>query len=66
MKKIIAALLTLIMATALFAGCGQDNGDVNLPVNVGDTTPKPQESTDPAGIIPPARRLRVSRSAERA
>ena len=47
MKKIIAALLTLIMATALFAGCGQDNGDVDLPVNVGDTTPKPQESTDP-------------------
>ena len=52
MKKIIAALLTLIMATALFAGCGQDNGDVDLPVNVGDTTPKPP--------------LRALRSAERA
>ena len=39
MKKIIAALLTLIMATALFAGCGGDNGENNLPVNVGDTTP---------------------------
>ena len=47
MKKIIAALLTLIMAMALFAGCGGDNGENNLPVNVGDTTPKPQESTDP-------------------
>ena len=45
MKKIIAALLTLIMAMALFAGCGGDNGENNLPA---------------------ARRLRASRSAERA
>ena len=65
MKKIIAALLTLIMATALFAGCGQDNGDVDLPVNVGDTTPKPQVQT-PARAklrVPP---LRALRSAARA
>ena len=47
MKKIIAALLTLIMAMALFAGCGGDNSGDNLPVNVGDTTPKPQESSNP-------------------
>ena len=65
MKKIIAALLTLIMAMALFAGCGGDNGENNLPVNVGDTTPKPQDFRFSACCWSiPARRSRASRSAE--
>lgn len=49
MKKLIAALVAVLMVMALFAGCMGGDQDNNLPVNVGDATPKPDTTGDPTG-----------------
>lgn len=46
MKKLIALLLTLVMAAALFAGCSGDEAQNNLPVNVGENTPAPENNNN--------------------
>lgn len=49
MKKLIAALVAVLTVMALFAGCMGGDQDNNLPVNVGDATPKPDTTGDPTG-----------------
>lgn len=49
MKKLIAALVAVLTVMALFAGCMGGDQENNLPVNVGDATPKPDTTGDPTG-----------------
>lgn len=46
MKKVIALLLTLVMAAALFAGCTGNEDENNLPVNIGAATPAPENPSN--------------------